>query len=327
MSDCVFYHPINLPDFSIRNNVWLAPMAGFTNSVFRKMVLNFGAGLTFTEMVSIEGLIRNNIQSFKKIEVGCNYEVIQLFGSDEKKFVSAVRYLSEKVNLKMVDINFGCPVKKVLKGKAGAFLLKHPQKMADIVKALKDENLLVSAKIRAGFDKEELENIIPLLDNAGADIISLHARLATQFYSGNANWEYVARARQMTKKFLIANGDIKKPEDVKNILKITGADGVMIGRAALEKPYIFKMVKEYFESGNYHEPSKMEVKKMILNFAKNYCEHMKSQNIVAIRGILLYMTKGLPFSRELRDKIAKLKDYSEMETIFVKMCSRKTLNE
>ena len=306
-----------------KNNIWLAPMAGFTNFVFRKMCLDFGAGQAFSEMISIEGIVRNNLQSLvypEETKIG----IIQIFGGDEKIFYKVGRFLTTNFGLTTVDVNFGCPVKKVLKSKAGGYLLNFPEKMADIIKALKDSGLNVYAKIRAGFSEENLENIIPVIDKAGVDVITLHARLATQFYSGVAKLEYILKARSLTNKFLVANGDIKTPEDIIKVLQTTKANAVMLGRIALEKPYIFKMAIDYLKNGEYKEPSYEEKKRMIFDYTKNYIESFKKERIVEIRGILLHLIKGFPFAKELRDKIAKIDNFNDFLTVIEEMDRYKT---
>lgn len=315
------FHLLYISSLSFHNNVWLAPMAGFTNPPFRKMCLDFGAGASFSEMVSVEGLIRNNKRTLTYIECVSDKDIIQIFGSDYNSFYKASKILSEKFNIKVIDINFGCPVRKVVRGGAGSFLLKYPEKMADIVKAVKDGGIeIVFGKIRAGFDSEELDKIIPSIDKAGIDLITLHARLATQFYSGIANRNYIIKARGLTDKILIANGDIKTPEDVESILMETKADGVMIGRMAIEKPFIFKMVKDYFALGSYENIENIDLRTLVVDFVNSYCSYYKNDNIVGIRGILLGMIKRFPFARELRDKVAKVKTSSEFFTVMREVC-------
>ncbi len=319
--DNSFFFPLKISSLTFENNIWLAPMAGITNLPFRKMCLSFGAGATFSEMVSVEGIIRDNKRTLQYLDKICDSDVIQLFGSNCLSFYKAGKLLVERFNLKILDINFGCPVKKVIKGEAGSFLLKYPDRMGDIVKALKDAGVeVVSAKIRAGFDKENLGETIPVIDKAGADIITLHARLATQFYRGRANHDYIIKARELTDKVLIANGDIKTPEEIKDIILKTKVNGVMLGRIAMEKPYIFKMTKDFVEKGSYEEFKGIDNVRIILSFVKSYCEYYKTDNIVSIRGILLGMIKGIPFARELRDNVAKIREFSEFKLLLERFC-------
>ncbi|MGC8764522.1 MAG: tRNA dihydrouridine synthase [Brevinematia bacterium] len=313
-------HPISLPSFQIENNLFLAPMAGFTHKPFRELVKSFGAGLTFTEMVSVEGILRDNKKTFRYVEPDENGGFsVQLFGSPEpQKFYKAALFLKRIFDIKMVDINFGCPVRKVLKGKAGAYLLNFPEKMADIVKAVKDADLIVSAKIRSGFNSVNIEKTIPALDDAGADIIIFHSRLATQFYGGRANWELFAIARDLTNKILIANGDIKSLDDVRYIITNYRVDGVMIGRKALEAPYIFEIIRHYFESGELKRFSRMEIMEIIKKFVSCYCNYYKKDSIKEIRGLLMHLVKNLASARELRKKIAEIETISELMALIEK---------
>jgi nifR3 family TIM-barrel protein len=313
-------HPVVLSSLQIKNNLFLAPMAGYTNKVFRELVKSFGAGLTFTEMVSVEGILRDNKKTFKYIDPDSNgITGVQLFGPPEpQNFYKAALMIKNTFNIELIDINFGCPVKKVLKGEAGAFLLNYPEKMADIVKALKDTGVIVSAKIRSGFNTINIEKTIPLLEKAGVDMITFHPRLATQFYTGKADWSLFKIARKLTGKTLIANGDIKSPLDVEHFLVNYGVDGVMIGRKALEAPYIFEIIIEYFNNGIIRQFSFEKIKEIIIEFVRSYCEYYRTESIISIRSILMFMTKNFPYSREIRARIGKAVNYKDIEEIFVK---------
>lgn len=311
------FHPIVFSSIYLRNNVFLAPMAGFTHRPFRELAKYFGAGLTFTEMVSVEGILRDNEKTYRYINPDMEgYTAVQLFGGSEpKNFYTAAKLIKKLFGVKMIDLNFGCPVKKVLKGGGGAYLLKNPEKMADIVKAVKDADVFVSAKIRSGFDSVNIDKTIPILDESGVDMIVLHARLAKQFYSGKADWNIFKTARELTSKLLIANGDIATPWDVKYLVENYGVDGVMIGRKALEKPYIFKIIENHF-LGNYEEFPPIKVERIVRNFAISYSNFYNIQRISQIKGLLMNMVKELPYARELRREIASIEEIEDLLKLF-----------
>ncbi len=310
-------HSIRIIDIFIPNNIWLAPMAGYTGKALREFAKIFGAGLTFTEMVSLEGLIRGDKRTLKYIDINNDENtVIQLFGKNEpEKFYRAGKILQERSGAKLVDINFGCPVRKVIRNEAGSFLLKTPGAMADIVKALKDSGLSVSAKIRSGFDCINIEETIPALNLAGADMIIVHPRLAVQFYNGAADWNLIKKAGELTDRVLIASGDVKSPEDAKIILELTLADGLMIGRKAVGSPYIFKQITEYFENGTYKTYSFGEIKEIMLEFAGLYTGIDGKRGIVPIRSELIQYVRDYKNSREIRHRISLIHTIDELKEI------------
>ena len=310
-------HPVDLNGMHIPNNLWLAPLAGYSHKPFRQFAARFGAAYSVTEMVSLEGLVRLDKKTWKYLDIE-NEEstAIQLFGKCEPvKFYQASKLLQSRYAVKVLDVNFGCPVRKVIRGGAGSAHLRNPQGMADIVKSLKDSGVLVSAKIRLGFDKINIEETVPALHNAGADIIIVHGRLATQFYNGKADWEAIARARQLTDRVFIANGDIKTPEDAKKILEVTGADGIMIGRQAVGSPYLFTQILDYFKTGSYRQYTLEEIKAIMLDFSRFYCESEKRNSMIPIRGGLIQYVRNYQNSREVRNKLSVIKTLEELEHV------------
>ncbi len=312
-----YIHPIKINDIIIPNNIWLAPMAGVTNRALRIFMKKFGAGCTFTEMVSLEGLIRGNKKTLEYLNIQTEKNtIIQLFGKNEpEKFYKAGRIIQERSGAKIADINFGCPVRKVVRSGAGAALLKTPQAMSDIVRALKDSGLSVSAKIRSGFDAVNIEETIPALDNAGADMIILHPRLATQFYNGSADWILIIEARKMTKRILIASGDIKSPEDAEKVFKLTKADGIMIGRQAVGSPYLFRQTLDYFQKRSYKNFSLDEIKEIMLQYAGLFIQIENRDSIIPIRNILIQYIRNFKNSKEIRHRISLIHRIDELREI------------
>jgi len=310
-----YIHTVIINDIRIPNNLWLAPLAGYSTKALRLFSYNYGAGYAETEMVSLEGLHRNNKKTWNYLDLeGEPYTTVQLFGKyDPAKFYKVSRVMQDRLGIKIIDVNFGCPVRKVIRAESGSFLLNHPQYMSGIIKALKDSGVIVSAKIRSGFDQDNLEKTVPALDNAGADIIIVHPRLAVQFYRGEADWNKIFRARQLTEKLLVANGDISSPEDVKTVFDLTKADAVMIGRRAVGSPYIFKQITDYFTKGFYSYYSLDEIKQIMMNFAALYTSIAKTGNIIPIRSTLLQYVRNYKNSKDIRQAISSIKSINEME--------------
>ncbi len=302
------------------NNIWLAPLAGYSNKALRLFAYRFGAGGAVTEMISTEGLYRLNKRTWQYLDIEDEpFTIVQLFGKNEPdKFYSVSKLLQERCGIKIIDVNFGCPMRKVIRSGAGSFLLKTPAAMADIVKALKDSGIMVSAKIRSGFDSVNLEETVPALRKAGADIIVVHPRLAVQLYNGNADWNEILKARSMTDSLLIASGDIKTPEDAAHVMKLTAADGVMIGRQAVGSTYIFSQILEYFKKGSYSGYAKTDIKNIMIDFARLHIEINKTDNLVPVRSALIQYVKNYENSREIRYLISKITTLTELTEILDK---------
>jgi tRNA-dihydrouridine synthase B len=178
------------------------------------MAKGFGAGYAVTEMVSVEGVARNLRKTLSYAVLDDEWTGVQLFGGpNPERFYDAALVVKERYNAKIVDINFGWPVRKVIRAGAGSALLNDPAAMAEIGAAVKRAGLIVTAKIRSGFDGVNIDETIPALDKAGADAIIYHARTAKQMYAGKADWSLIRKARDLTDKPLIANGDVVTPED------------------------------------------------------------------------------------------------------------------
>jgi tRNA-dihydrouridine synthase len=187
--------------------------------------------------------------------------------------------------------------------------------MGDIIKAVKDSGVMASAKIRSGFDKVNIEESVSVLVKSGADIITVHPRLATEYYSGKADWNLVRAVRLMTEGILILSGDIKSPEDAFKALELTGADGIMIGRQAIGSPYIFSQLEEYRKTGSYMSKTLSDIRNAMLDFARLFIETGRNDNIVPIRSALIQYVKNHKNSREIRYMISKASTLDELAII------------
>lgn len=294
--------------------VGAAPLAGFSHRAYRDWLRKWGAGFVISEMVSVEGLFREDRKSWKLLDIeGEMQPWVQLFGKHEPaKWYTVARRIVDRFGIRLVDINFGCPVRKVVRIGAGSALLASPQAMADIVKALKDAGVLATAKVRLGIQGPLWEEFLPALEKAKVDALTVHGRYAYQFYSGQADWEQIAAIRQRYQGVLIGNGDIDSPEKAKERRENSGVDAVMIGRHAIAAPYIFRQIREYEETGKYSIVSPEEVKELLLEYADLYLRISGQTSLVPIRTTLLSMIRGIDYAKYLRQRLSEVKDYAEL---------------
>ena len=246
---------VKIAGIQIESLAFLAPMAGYTNSAFRQLCKEMGAGFVFTEFVSSEGIIRESQKTFNYLQFNQSERPIgiQLFGHNPKVMAEAARIIDERYRPDVIDLNFGCSVRKVVKKDAGAALLKNPSLLQSVaqsvVKAVKTP---VTAKIRAGWNHQSIValDVARILENAGVTALTIHPRTASDGYRGTANWNLIAEVKNLLSIPVIGNGDIKHPEDAVRMRNETGCDAVMIGRAAIGNPWIFEQVKQLL-NGNY----------------------------------------------------------------------------
>ncbi len=244
-------------NIEIKNKIILAPMAGVTNSAYRLIAQDFEPGYTCTEMISNVGLKYNSVKTLDiaKIHPDENIVALQIFGGDVEDYVNGAKYFNENSSAKMIDINMGCPVKKVaIKSQAGSALIKTPNKVKEIIEgivAVIDKPLTV--KIRLGWDEESSNymEIAKIVEEAGASALIVHGRTREQMYQGNANWDAIKEIKEALTIPVIGNGDVFTPEDAKRMLDYTGVDAVMVARAAQSNPWILKQMKDFVETGTY----------------------------------------------------------------------------
>jgi len=235
----------------------LAPMAGITDNAFRLTAKSMGASLVFTEVVSGDGLVHNSLKSHRFIEFQPEERPIgiQLFGSDPDVLARAAQIV-DKVRPDFIDLNFGCPAKKVVKSGAGAALLNNLLRMRTIVRAVVNATSVpVSAKIRIGWDEKNLVAVkaSQILEEEGVCWITVHGRTKKMGFKGRANWNIIREVKESVSIPVIGNGDVQSPQDAKRMMNETGCDLVMIGRGALGRPWIFERTNRYLETGEMVE--------------------------------------------------------------------------
>ncbi len=312
-----------IKDVLIPSRLVLAPMAGISNTSYRKIVKSMGAGLIYAEMVSSNALMYGNSKTIELLKMSESERPIaqQIFGSDVKTFVEAAKIVEEKMHPDIIDINMGCPVPKVaLRAQAGSALLKNPEKIKEIVAAVVNAvTVPVTVKIRSGWDDAHINacEVARVCESAGASAIAIHARTRAQGYSGKANWDIIKQVKTSVSIPVIGNGDVTSSEKAKEMLEYTGCDAVMIGRAAIGNPWIFKECKEYLENKVViPRPTSSEIIEMIQEHYKLLKED-KSEKLalLEIRTHALAYLKGLPEAKHYKDLICKTKTEEEFLNI------------
>lgn len=254
---------LRIGDIEMKNQVVLAPMAGVCNSAFRLTVKEFGAGLVCAEMVSDKGIVLKNARTMNMLYIDEEKPLsLQIFGGEKKSLVEAAQFVDKNTTADIIDINMGCPVPKITKCDAGAKWLLDPNKIYEMVAAVVDAvEKPVTVKMRIGWDDEHVFAIqnAQAVERAGGKAVSMHGRTRVQMYEGKANWDIIREVKKSINIPLIGNGDVETPQDAERMLKETGVDGVMIGRAALGNPWMIYRTVKYLETGQLmDEPSVRE---------------------------------------------------------------------
>ncbi len=295
----------------LKNWLILAPMSGKTNLPFRLIIKKMGAGLVITEMISAAGLCRGQAKthSYFVSHPAERPVAAQLFGSEPETMATSARIVAEK-GMDIVDINMGCPVKKVVKTGSGAALMRDTKKAAKIISAARQNTSLpLTVKIRAGWSPEEANalEIAKIIEDSGADGISIHPRFASQGFSGKADWTLIARIKKALKIPVIGSGDITEPSLALKMRSVTSCDGVMIGRAALSNPWIFKQILDMEERGSFTIPDLGDRYRLITEHYSLLIEYLgENRASDVMRGLLLLYTKSLPNRKFLRDLISEI---------------------
>lgn len=299
-------------NIEIKNKVILAPMAGISNPSYMKICEEMGIGYAITELLSSEAIIRNNKKTFDMLN-GINDLTIpvavQIFGSNPDTMAKAAQILVDKFNIKIIDINMGCPVPKVaIKSEAGSALLKDLSKIHNIVsKVVNSVSVPVTVKIRSGWDKDTINaiDVAMICEKAGAKAISIHPRTRSQGYSGLADWNVIKEVKEKVKIPVIGNGDITDIYKAKKMLEDTKCDAIMIGRGLLGNPWLIKQINEYLDD-NIIIPKPTDIEKIDMCLKHlDYLIKYKSEKLACleIRTHIAWYLKGIEGAKLVKEKI------------------------
>ena len=307
-------------DVSLKNNIILAPMAGVSDLPFRLLCQKEGAGMTCMEMISAKAVLYNNKNTESLLAIHPDEECVslQLFGSEPAIMAEIAKRIEERP-FKILDINMGCPVPKIVNNHEGSALMKNPKLIYDIVRAISEAiSKPVTVKIRKGFDENHVNavEVAKAAEAGGAKAIAVHGRTREQYYSGAADWSIIKAVKEAVKVPVIGNGDVKCGADAKRMLEETGCDGVMVGRAAEGNPFIFREITAFMEGREYVAPTLEEIKKTVLLHADMQLEYKgEFIGIREMRKHLSWYLKGFEGASALRKRINEMETFEELRGI------------
>ena len=321
----MLYHPVKIGKLELSGNIFLAPVAGYSDRSFRSICVEHGAAFTYTEMVSAEALVRNNSKTeilMRRAENETAYAV-QVFGGEPETVADGAKIILEKTNCECIDINCGCPVPKIIKTGAGSALTRDPERLYSVAKALVQiaGDIPVTVKIRSGWDENHItwkEAALAALD-AGVSAITMHARTRAQGYEGKSDWSKIKELAALSagKIPIFGSGDLFTPEDAERMLSETGCDGVMFARGAMGNPFIFDKTIQLLTTGKYDDiPVQKRIEtgfRELLNLSNDIGE--KSACLEMRKRFCAY-SKGMNGGAAIREKIVKAQTISDYKELF-----------
>ncbi|MEE0885517.1 MAG: tRNA dihydrouridine synthase DusB [Treponema sp.] len=322
----MLYHPVKIGKIELNGNLFLAPVAGYSDRSFRSICIENGASFTYTEMVSAEALTRNNLKTETLMRRAENEKVysVQIFGGEPEKMAEAAEIVLEKTHCECIDINCGCPVPKIVKTGAGSALTQNPQMLKKVAEAVVNAvkgRAAVTVKIRSGWDQNSItykEAATAALE-AGINAITMHPRTKAQGYEGKSDWAKLSELVKLAegKVPIFGSGDLFTPEDAKRMLEETGVSGVMFARGAMGNPFIFTKTIQLLTTGSYKEIPVAERLKTGFKELEMLSSDTNEKNAcMEMRKRFCAYSKGISGGAELRQKTVHASSIQEYHTIF-----------
>lgn len=302
----------------LKNPLVLAPMAEVSHLGFRLLCRKYGAALAYTEQLSSLAIVRDNKKTFELALVGKDEKPVglQIFGRNPDVLVEAAKKMEKDFDI--IDLNFGCPAKKIVQQGYGSALLKEKDRIHDIIHALVSNiHKPITVKMRSGFKTDEALELVKVIEKAGASAIAIHGRTQEQGYSGKANWDTIKNVKAAVSIPVIGNGDVTDPLSAEKLLNYSKCDYLMIGRAAMTNPWIFKQILTYFETGKIIEQTLKEK----INLFFEYLEIDPQAHIRDLRRHAIDFTTGLRGSKEVREQMSRLKERDQLIEVMEKFCN------
>lgn len=309
----------------IKNNVFLAPMAGVTNMPFRLICKEQGCGLAYTEMASSKAFqyLHEKTQKIARLSLEEKPAAVQIFGSDPDLMANTAEILCQE-GVDLIDINMGCPAPKIVKNGEGSALMLKPKLAEKIIKSVvKSSTVPVTVKMRKSWDDSDqgvdAVALSRIAEESGVSAVAVHGRTREQFYSGAADWDIIKRVREIVAIPIIGNGDIFTPEDAKEMINYTGCKAVMIGRAAQGNPWIFRRTITYLETGELlPEPTAQEKIEMIVRHFRHMIKYKGEYvGVREMRKHIAWYLKGLRNSAKVREEINRIENPDEVLEILM----------
>ncbi|OHD13328.1 MAG: tRNA dihydrouridine synthase DusB [Spirochaetes bacterium GWC1_27_15] len=318
----MYLKPIKIGSLQLKSNIFIAPLAGYTNLPTRLLYRTQGAAIAYAEMISAEGLNYSFNKSVKLLD-SYSYDEplgVQLFGANAQRILLAFLKIKD-FKFDLVDINCGCSVKKIIKSDSGASLLRKPEEIYKIISILKQNtDKPVTLKIRSGWDNQSI-NFMEIFDSAlqaGANLITLHPRTKSMLFGGKANWEHIKILKQKSSIPVIGNGDIFTAGDAKKMFDETNCDGIMLARGLINNPFLVEEIIAILEGKTYIQPCLEQRIQVLLTHCKGLVDYIGEQKgIIEFRKYFAGYLKGFPEVKRLREKLNQILSYKELESAII----------
>ncbi len=312
---------IKIGPISLENTVILAPMSGVSDMPYRRLAKKHGAGLVISEMIASQAMVYANRKTMKMAS-NCAEEfpmAVQLAGCEPNLMAEAAK-MNQDRGAAIIDINMGCPVKKVIKGQAGSALMRNERLAGEIIEAVvKAVDLPVTLKMRTGWDDDNRNapKLAQIAEDAGVQMITVHGRTRNQFYNGQADWSFIRKVKEAVDVPVIGNGDVKSVDDAEKLLKVSRADGVMIGRGTYGRPWFLQQIIHFLETGEkLPDPSLAEQFATVESHYEDMLSHHGSlRGLRMARKHVGWYSKGLPGSAEFRGTINQIDNPDEAKRV------------